>query len=64
LIYTATANGWCVSVDGPNNMHMKVSLLPDKAGIKTLEHFEPNGNCIYIKEYHTFKEYIKMFRRK
>jgi len=45
FVYTATANGWCVSVDGPNNMHMKVSLLPDKAGIKTSEHFDPNGNC-------------------
>ncbi|CAI6365165.1 unnamed protein product [Macrosiphum euphorbiae] len=36
----AATNGWCVSVDGPNNMHMKVSLLPDKAGIKTSEHFD------------------------
>lgn len=45
LIYTATtANGWCVSVDGPNNMHMKVSLLPDKSDNKS-EHFDHNGNC-------------------
>ncbi|XP_022178103.1 uncharacterized protein LOC111039092 isoform X2 [Myzus persicae] len=40
--HLATANGWCVSVDGPNNMHMKVSLLPDKAGIKTSEHYDLN----------------------
>ncbi|XP_060864119.1 uncharacterized protein LOC132940493 isoform X1 [Metopolophium dirhodum] len=40
--HLAAANGWCVSVDGPNNMHMKVSLLPDKAGIKTSEHFDLN----------------------
>ncbi|XP_025198788.1 uncharacterized protein LOC112597078 isoform X2 [Melanaphis sacchari] len=40
--HLANSNGWCVSVDGPNNMHMKVSLLPDKAGIKTAEHFDLN----------------------
>ncbi|XP_027842033.2 uncharacterized protein LOC114123308 isoform X3 [Aphis gossypii] len=40
--HLVNANGWCVSVDGPNNMHMKVSLLPDKAGIKTSEQFDPN----------------------
>ncbi|XP_060851813.1 uncharacterized protein LOC132930140 isoform X1 [Rhopalosiphum padi] len=40
--HLVNANGWCVSVDGPNNMHMKVSLLPDKAGIKTSEHFDLN----------------------
>lgn len=44
LIHTATANGWCVSVDGPNNMHMKVSLVPDKSDIKTVDNFDLNGN--------------------
>lgn len=44
MIHTATTNGWCVSVDGPNNMHMKVSLLPDKSEVKTSEHLDLNGN--------------------
>lgn len=49
LIYTATENGWCVSVDGPNNMHMKVSLLPDKSDVKSSESFDLNGKCNYYK---------------
>lgn len=54
-IATATANGWCVSVDGPNNMHMKVSLLPDKLDNKISEHFDHNGNCnCNCKKYHIF----------
>ncbi|XP_050429982.1 uncharacterized protein LOC126839075 isoform X2 [Adelges cooleyi] len=34
-----SANGWCVSVNGPNNMHMKVSLLPDKQDTHPSENF-------------------------
>lgn len=32
-------------MDGPNNVHMKVSLLPEKSDVKASEHrFDPNGN--------------------
>lgn len=51
LIYTVTANGWCVSVDGPNNVHMKVSLLPEKSDVKTTEHFDQIGNIEVVKNY-------------
>lgn len=51
LIHIATVNGWCVSVDGPNNVHMKVSLLPEKSDVKTSENFDQTGNIIVVKNY-------------
>ncbi|XP_050525953.1 uncharacterized protein LOC126896860 isoform X2 [Daktulosphaira vitifoliae] len=34
-----TANEWYVSVNGPNNMEMKVSLIPDKQDLESSDNF-------------------------